>query len=46
MIDVPINPAYSISVGIVTGQEYLYRVRAINEIGPSDYSDIHKVIAA
>jgi hypothetical protein len=46
LIDVPVLPAYTISVGIVTGSEYMYRVRSINEIGASAYSDTHSVIAA
>jgi hypothetical protein len=46
LIDVPTSTAYTIIVGIVTGDEYQYRVNAVNEIGPSDYSDTIYVIAA
>lgn len=46
LIDITPNLSYTVSVGIETGVSYLFRVKGMNEIGLSDPSDEHSVIAA
>lgn len=46
LIDELATNVYSVTSGIQTGSEYSYRVRAVNEIGTSPYSNTLAVIAA
>ena len=45
-VDQTTNLEYSVTQGLITGETYIYRVRAENEVGIGAFSDTNSVIAA